>query len=240
MAIVKNKPPTTWKVFLYGVPGVGKSRMAAAAEGATFIDLEEGTKRLGDIRKIDQPINSSEDLKEAMRECWADEETKTVVLDSSTALNKLFEKEVLKEMKIPSLLHNYGSGYGPMKKKWNDLLEVCNSLMAKKNIIMIGHNETKTEHDAILGADVKKDFPYIQKQAMGEVIADFDGVFFYNFEKLLDEKKNIAKATSRRVLITKGGDDLFKAKSRFNDLEAKVYFNDGDQEALNNFWKELK
>ena len=244
MAIVSKRKPQAWKTYIYGVQGIGKTTLGIQADDSLLLDIEKGSRLLGDVRRIDEetnPLETSDQIKEALREGYADEETKTIVIDSSTAMNKIFENEVLREMRIPSLAHNYGSGYGPMRVKWQEFLEITTHIAIKggKNIILIGHNQNIKEHDSLLGVEVKKEIPHVDKNAFKEIVADFDGVFFFGFEKMLDEKKNIARGTGRRVLTTTGADDLYVAKSRFSGLEKRVIFDEGDFKKMNDFWKGL-
>jgi hypothetical protein len=245
MAITTKRKKPAWKVLLYGVAGVGKTSISLASEKYLLLDVEKGSRLLGDIRRIDDeenPLNTLELIKEGLREAYQDPDTQTVVIDSITELNKIFEAEVLKEMKIPSLLHNYGSGYTPFKNKWDAFLKTLDLLVykANKNVILIGHNETSSEHDAMLGIEVTKEKIHVDKRILKDIVANFDGVFFYGFEKMLDEKRNIAKGTTRRRLITSGNDDLYIAKSRFRNLEKEYFFEPNDNEAQTNFWKGLE
>lgn len=244
MAIITKRDKQNFRCIIFGVPGCGKTELALKAEGYLLLDVERGSRLLGQVRRIDEesnPLKTSEQIIEALREGFSDKETKTIVLDSITALNQIFESEVLKEMNIPSLLHNFGSGYAPMQKKWNDLLEITAMITEKgnKNVILIGHNETKNEHDALLGTEVKKETIHLDKKSFKNIVAAMDGVFFYGYEKILDEKKKTARGTGRRVLTTNGCDDMYVAKSRFKDLPRQVYFGDNEFDKMREFWKGL-
>lgn len=101
---------------ILGDAGMGKTRLAASLPSPVFIMAEDG---LASIPEADRPLGwkltSSDQLWSILKDILKEEHPyKTVVIDSVSALDDLFTKEILVKEGKPSLAQcagGYGAGY---------------------------------------------------------------------------------------------------------------------------------
>lgn len=138
---------------LLGEAGVGKTTLAASFPSPVLIPIEDGLQALeGQDIAAFPLINNSNELMEALNSLATEEHNfKTVVFDSVTRLNELFEKEVIgSDPKRPKTINlalgGYGAGHAAVAQKHRELRELCGVMRDKFNmhIVFIAHAETET------------------------------------------------------------------------------------------------
>jgi hypothetical protein len=133
------KPP---RIFLMGVPGIGKSTWASQAPKPIFIQAEDGVDTIGPARfplasSLENVMSNLTDL------ATHDHDYQTVVLDSLDPLGAFIEQAVIAEHSPKDL--GYGKDVGFSLEKWRTVLDACTWLRNNKNmtIILIAHTAIK-------------------------------------------------------------------------------------------------
>ena len=122
MEIIKGRVKAPWLAVLYGVPGIGKSTLAALAPDPLFLDLEGGLTRVECARS--PRINSWPELVEALRFAHGSE-YQTVVLDTVDGLEDIIRRHVCEANNWKSIeAPGYGKGYAVMQEKFLELLAI--------------------------------------------------------------------------------------------------------------------
>lgn len=223
MEIIKGRQKIAWRVALYGVPGIGKSTLAASAPKPLFIDLEGG---LGRIECDKTPrISTWAELIEALRFAYQSD-YETVVIDTLDGLEELIRKHACETNNWKSIeAAGFGKGYVVMQEKLQEILNMIDALVVKgKNTIMIGHEVIKTfsapDQDAYDRYQLK-----MNTRLSGIVVGRMDAVFFAQYETFLksdktNEDRLRALGTGKRILRTQES-PAWIAKNRFG-LEPTV------------------
>lgn len=148
---VENRPP---RMILLGSEKVGKSTVAAQSPDPIFLPIkgEEGIDAL-DVAKF-PPAQTFDDVKEAIGTLVKEDHSyKTLVVDSSSALEPLIWAAVCKQWQVETIEKvggGYGKGYSEAVDKWQFL---CTGFDALRNkgigVILIGHVATKSFNDPL-------------------------------------------------------------------------------------------
>ena len=141
-SIVTGTIHTPPRILLYGVHGIGKSTLAAAAPKAIFIPTEDGANEI-DVAKF-PAVSSRAEVLDILRALYKDKhDYKTVVLDSADWLEDFISHELLKEYTEKELAYGREALYA--ETKLNDVLGAFNALRMKRNmgVVIIAHSEIK-------------------------------------------------------------------------------------------------
>lgn len=136
------KPP---RMLFYGVPGIGKTNIAAGAPHPIFIQLEDGMRnqRLSDIPTFGL-LSTYGEVSEAIGSLVTeDHEFKTAVFDSIDWLEPIIWKETCARNGWANIEEAaYGKGYIAALDVWREFLDGCNALCYEKGIstIFLAHH----------------------------------------------------------------------------------------------------
>ena len=226
MEIIKGVQHNAWLAVLYGVPGIGKSTLAASAPKPLFLDLEGGLARINCDKT--PRLNSHDELIEALKFAYKSD-YHTIVLDTLDGIEEMIRKQVCAEGGQKSIeSFGYGKGYTLMTEKFQTLLNTFELFKAaNKNVLLIGHEIIKSFSPP--DGDAYDRYILKMNQKLASVLVGrADAVFFAQYEALLKtdrthEDRLRAIGTGRRILRTQEA-PAWIAKNRMK-LESTIEMN---------------
>jgi hypothetical protein len=234
--ISKGKLSRPFFVMLYGVPKIGKTHLASLAPEPVFLDVESGSFQF-DVARVEGNIDSYDKLMHGVREIYKSPDFKTCVIDSVTAVERVFTAHLLRENNWKTLEDaGYGKGYGALTGMWNNFLGVCESMRnAGKNVILIGHQRIKPTNDPMVDPYDRIEVD-VTKNASSSIVSATDAVLYYRWKTRIKKGEN----GKRSVGISSGDREVycqeragFVAGNRFG-LEICVENPDGT------LWERMK
>lgn len=146
-------------VTLCGDSGMGKTSLAASFPNPIFIRAEDGLQAVAHDQRPDAfPILNASKARDAVGALWAqliallqeDHEYQTVVIDSVTALERLFIQDVMesdpKAKSINQALGGYGAGWAAVAAMHQRVRKAAGLLNERKgmHVVFIAHADTET------------------------------------------------------------------------------------------------
>lgn len=222
-----------------GEPGVGKTSLAAAFPKPVFIKVEDGTEGIPEeikgniaelplIKTVDQLW---QDLSDLVRE---DHGFKTVVIDSVTALERLFQAYIVesdpkKPKSINTAMGGYGAGFTAVGLLHQRVRKAAELLQEKGiHVLFLAHVEIDT-------LDLPDQDPYsryslrLNKRSMAPYVDDVSAVILVRLETFTkgdsDDKRKKAIGTGGRIL-TMHANPASVTKNRYG-IEENIPFPKG-------------
>jgi len=197
-----------FKVLLYGQAGVGKSTLASKSKNPAMIDLEEGSPH------IRMPKVTAKDFEETKKHLInaANSPFDTIVVDSYTYLEKMIHRltaQASNKAHISDI--GFFKGYRTCDVQWEEIRMLIKQLTKAKNVICISHTSVQEVTDVVAGA-YDEFRPYLYKESIEGILADFDGVFFIKPGIIVNDDK--AFQTNKTFVYTQPAPGIC-AKSRF-------------------------
>jgi hypothetical protein len=143
MMVTKGKTARACKGVLYGVEGIGKTKLAGQLPGAIIIDTERGTDH-EDVARI--PVTTPEAFEAAIDALLNEKhDYKTVVIDTVDWLESILEAKVCAAAGQKTIEgFGYGKGYKILREEFAKLLFKLERFIDQGiNIILIGHSQVK-------------------------------------------------------------------------------------------------
>jgi hypothetical protein len=227
-----GKPP---RIVFYGVPGIGKTSLAAEFPDPVFIQTEEGAGNLELTTFADGPLSSAAEVDEAIELLLTGEHKfRTVVLDSLDWFEPMLWAAVCKRKKWDSIEEaGYGKGYTELDTDWRYFLGRMNALRDTRGmtVIYLAHEEIRNFSDPERDSYDRYRLR-LHKRAAEMVVEHADVVGFMNYVTTIRKEKagfnkETAKASSaglRTLYLTER--PAFTAKNRF-DMPDSVLINQG-------------
>jgi hypothetical protein len=245
----KKSKPQAPVITIVGFAGAGKSTLAATFPNPIFVQAENATTAFELWGEDDQPtffeqlpspsakrnIKPSEVLKEQLRELVSKQhDFKTVVIDTATALNALFEQEIIEfdpngANNIGEAAGGFGKGYLAVAKLHCDVRNACEHLRNKGiAVVFLAHSgiaKVKNRPDVEAYATWTLDMHEASRRAY---IGPSDAVLYLKSKEFVmgsdrDKKGNVKSygkmtSTGERVLITasEGTIGYVDAKNRYH------------------------
>ncbi len=215
----KKLPP---RVLLYTIPGWGKSTLAASSDRPIFLDLEDG------LRNIDTPAlppPETYDIVEGYIRQLINEDHnfKTIVIDSTTSLEKLIEAKVCKDNNVNSIEKiGYGKGRVYAMTYWEKIKTGLDCLRKRKNmtVFLLAHSIVKSFSSPLIES-YDKYFLNLHKHPANFIISWSDYILFGDHKVYVEKIKEGFQKQSKgvgagvRVIYTDERPG-FVAKSRGN------------------------
>lgn len=272
-----SKPsPKAPIVTVASSPGVGKSTFGATFPNAIFIQAEDSgavfekwdeavqpdlAPRLPRARRKDkneqvyglQKANLAVSTKGALLEQlrWlltADHNYKTVILDSITTLNKLFEHEVCEEYVVDNVADaagGYHKGFIVVQEMHSEIMNALEKLREKRGlaIVLLAHSAMQKIKNR---PDVDEYCVYsldMHERSVGVYVNLSDAVLYIKKEEFVQDTKKDRKGavtkygkmvqTGERTIVTTGDGmvGFVNAKNRYK-LEAEIPLKEGENPIL--------
>jgi hypothetical protein len=200
-------------VTICGDSGLGKTSLAATFPNPIVIRAEDGLQGVpANIRPDALPVVTSlEQLIEQMTALYKEEHKyKTIIIDSVTALERIFMQNVIdsdpkKPKSINQALGGYGAGLGAVATLHHRVGKLMSKINADKNIaiVYIAHADTET-------IELPDMDPYTRynlrlgKRSVAPYVDDVDMVGFLKLQTYTSGDGDKKKATSdgSRLLVT--------------------------------------
>jgi hypothetical protein len=200
-------------VTICGDSGMGKTTVAATFPKPIFIRAEDGMQAVPEsIRPDAFPVIQEVDdvWKQITALITEDHDYKTLVIDSVTALERLFTQYIIdsdpkKPRSINQALGGYGAGLGALATMHQRVRKACGILNERKgmNVVFIAHADTET-------LELPDQDPYTRynlrlgKRSVAPYVDDSDIVGFLKLETFTqgDGERKKAISTGSRLLVT--------------------------------------
>ena len=211
---------------ILGDAGLGKTSLAATMPNPIFIRVEDGLQAIPEESRPDAfPVVATvDDIWNQITALIKEEhEYKTVVIDSVTALERLFTAHIVdsdpkKPKSINQALGGYGAGLTAVAALHGRLRKACGILNSKKgmHVVFIAHADTET-------IDLPDSDPYTRyslrlgKRSMAPYVDDVDLVGFLKLQAFTTgdgERKKVISDGSRILSVTATASNV--SKNRYN------------------------
>jgi len=222
-------------ITICGDAGLGKTSLAASFPKPIFIRAEDGVQAISSADRPDcMPVITKveqlwEQLTALIKE---DHEYQTLVVDSVTALERLFAAHIVatddnNPKSINQACGGYGNGLKAVAELHCKLRNYCGHLNTRKNmsIVFIAHAETET-------LDLPDAEPYnrysmrLNKQSIPVYLDDSDLVGYIKLESFVKKETKKAVSTGARVLVAHA-EASSVAKNRYG-IEKEITFKKGE------------
>lgn len=223
LELVEDAKTCAPRITLYGVPGVGKSTVAAEFPEPLFLRTEEvgieGIKALPIAKTWEDAFGYITDLAKT-----PDLPYKTIVIDSVSKLDSLLIDYIVKNdpkaISLGSAAGGYGKGFELAQRYHREFKKRCDYLAFNRGIavVFVCHVATM-KHKSPDAEDYDKYSIVMNHDKSREVyIDDVDLVAFgriKSFTDELDSGRVIVKSTNQRIFVT-GLNDSNVSKNRFH------------------------
>ena len=209
-----EKPKNRYPILtICGDQGMGKTTLACTFPDPIVIRAEDGLQAIPESQRPDAfPVLSTVDqlwdqLATLIKE---DHEYKTVVIDSVTALERLFIQYVIdSDPKTPKSINQalggYGAGLSAVASLHARVRKACGVLNEQKEmtVVFVAHADTETielpDQDAYSRYSLR-----LGKKSMAPYVDDTDLVGFIKLETFTrgDGERKKATSTGNRLLVT--------------------------------------
>jgi len=209
--------------LVYGLPGIGKSSLAAAFPSPVFLDTERGTSSL-DVARIE--IASWDELRQAIAELGSTRhEFKTVVIDSIDWAEEMLGQAICKEHSKASLQDfGYGKEAVYLREGIAKLTSACNGLIgAGMHVVFIAHAKIEKVSLPDLTDSYDRYTINLSKHVTPKIKEWCDVMLFCNYKTQTVEgkdKKTKAVGGKRRVMYAECA-AAWDAKNRYG-LDAEL------------------
>ena len=217
--ISSGKLKTPLKGLFYGIPGVGKSTLAASFPKPIVLDTEGSTGRL-DVDRVDLRKEKFSTVMDWLRRLAKEEhDYQTLVIDTIDWLEPKVWEATCARLEVPSIeTPGYGRGYvETSSQEWPQFLAGCTYLCDRRgmNVVLLAHCEQKRIFDPMLTEYDRWDVK-LHKRAAAKCVEWAECVGFLILETMVRRQgqKELLSTDGERVLLINEGAH-YVAKNRF-------------------------
>lgn len=201
-------------ITICGDAGLGKSTLAATFPKPIFIRAEDGVSRIpANIRPKALPVIRNEDqvweqLKALIHE---EHDYKTVVVDTVSALDRLFVQSILvqdgKAKSMNQALGGYGAGFSALAARHQQVRNAAESLRIKRgmNVVFLAHTEVGTVRLPDVDDFSRYSLRMTHDKSLPPYLDDVDAVGFLRQRIVLrgddDERKKAVSDNTRELVM---------------------------------------
>jgi len=231
---IKLSKKSAKRILVYGVQGIGKTKLARLLDNSLFLCTEKG---FGDFEN--QPyieINTVTDIIEAITLLY-EEETgfEYLVIDTISAMESLIHEKMLSDWNVESLdkVGTNGGGWYKWRLEalpiWSQIIQGLEALREVKgiNIILLGHSASKEERPPNADPYNKYTLDLLNKEVSSLIYRWVDVIAFYNYETSFKTvgsgkaAKKQATGTPKRVIYLAERATAY-AKCRYEGISIKL------------------
>ena len=188
--VLSGKQNKARRMMVVGVPGVGKSTLAAQSPKPVFIPTEDGIDDL-DVPHFPKPSTFSETLNNLQALGENDHDFKTIVVDTIDWLERLIHNQICEEQRVESIEKasgEYGKGYVLAARLFDQFLDACDWLRESKkmHVIFLAHARAERFADPE-HSDYDRYAPKLHKLISARCVEWCDEVLFANFKTFTKE-----------------------------------------------------
>jgi hypothetical protein len=192
-----RKPPMIW---VYGVPAVGKSTLAAQLGNPYFIDAEGGLDEIGPTR---QSVDSFAATMSVLRDLATEKhDYNTVAVDSTSEIERFIWARVANENGVENVADiNHGRGYFKTLDPWKEFVKALRFLRDEKNmaVLLIGHSTVERVEPPDNEA-YDRYAPRLYKTASALLQESCDAILFAGYKVLTKTKEgDFGKKTGKAL-----------------------------------------
>jgi len=229
------------RIVIYGESGTGKSTLASLAPNALFLDVEDSTKDIEGVKRV-EGIESFADVLEAVRDESLTSDYRYIVIDTATVLFGLMVRDHVLETipkanggKAESIEHyEWGKGFVHIQDACMDAMASFDRIVEKgKSIVLLAHATTATVPNPN-GDDYLQFQPDIidngrSCRVRSRLVGWADEVWFLEIEKTVESGRAKGAGTRNLCLAAK---PHFVAKSRALGDVDELFIPKGDDGGL--------
>ena len=230
LATAKKPEPKAPMLTIVGSAGTGKTSLAGQFKNALFVKLEDGTSVFEswdeDVKPTVIDLTESKDIQADLKSLivelgTTEHDFKTVIYDSITALNLLYEAKICKDYQVTTVADaagGYFKGYAEVASWHQKFIGWCDYLRKSKDmaIIFLAHSEVEKIKNSPDEASEYAVFGIGMYRKSASLYRNFcDGVYYLTKEKFITgaetnkktgatTKFGRATESGNRVLITSG------------------------------------
>lgn len=201
-------------VTICGESGLGKTSLAATFPKPIFIRAEDGLQAIPAKWRPDAfpAIHDVDDLWQQMKAIIHEKhDYQTLVIDSVTALERMFGEDVLKRdgraKSLNQALGGYGAGFGAVGAMHQRVLRAAKLAVEERNmhVVFIAHADTETIRSPDMDDYMRYSLRLNPKYSLAPYVDDVDIVGFLRLETFVkgddgDRKKAISSG-DREVVV---------------------------------------
>lgn len=204
-------------VFLYGLPGVGKTTLASQFPKSLILGFEQGTNALDNVYV--QPISTWSEWNTVLRQLCNNkalkEKYETICFDTADMMWDILVRKICAEHDVTRLGEiGWGQGYDEARQEFLSGLDQLSK--SGYGIVFISHSTEKVFKNE-KGEDYTKIVPALPNRPF-DIINKMVDIVGYIREVETEDGQ-------RERYIYFRGDDRYLAKSRFKYIEPKVKFS---------------
>ncbi len=196
--------------LIYGVPKIGKTTFACKRENHILMDIENGSGKIQNVKRLPVPKNFSEVIAQLNELLTGKHKFETLVIDSLDHLELLVNKSACEENGWAVLSDGaFGKGGDAARSKWNLFIDLLKKLRPKMHIILIAHSIVRTVNDPMKNSPYDRHDFKLQEKSAALFKETVDAILFCTFEVLLKESasgkaKVLGDIPPTRVILTQG------------------------------------